>query len=78
MEEFPETIMEEDIVEIFDPILQLPAYVAPRKSSVKVPKDLDKVWSFINMSFLPEKFLVEGDMFEKILLLKMDDWGLEN
>lgn len=74
MVEIPEFIMEEDVVEDLDPLLLLPTYVAPHKSSLKVPKDMNNVWSYINSSLIPKYVSFEGDMFAKNPLLEMEDW----
>ena len=56
-----------------DLILWLPKYMALRKVSVRVLKEVEKVWSYINSPFLPEDVPFEGEMFMKVPLLKMED-----
>ena len=66
MVELPETIMEEEDVVKVAPFSRFPTYVTPRKVSVKVPKDLDKVRSYINMPLIRENVPLENDMFAKV------------
>lgn len=70
MSELPDMIMEDEEVFEVVPILQFLTYVASRKASVKVSKDLDKVQAYINMPLILENVSLKGDMFTKVQQLK--------
>lgn len=57
-------------------ITQLPPYVPPRKSTIKVTKDLDWTKYKVFMPLLPKEVPMEGDLLAQILFLKMEDTDL--
>ena len=75
MEEEPK-IVEEDIIEDFDPISPLTKYMMPHKPTFEVKKDLDNVKLHINMPLFPKNVSFEGEMLVKIPTLKLENWDL--
>lgn len=52
--------------------------MAPRKPTIEVTKDLDKVKLHINTPLLPDNVSFEGEMLAKIPMLNLKDWDLAN
>ena len=51
-------------------------YVPPRKGKTKVPKDLDKTKSSLQIFLLPDGIVFEGTHLGHVPTMKFEDWDL--